>query len=183
VPDVEFERIVNMHYGSLYRFAFSLARNEAEAWDLTQQTFYLWATKGHQLRDAEKLKSWLLTTLHREFLGTKRHEARFPHFEVTAMAHELPNVTPAMINAMDGQAVMDCLVQVEDPYRAPLVLFYLEDMSYKEIAELLGVATGTVMSRLSRGKAQLRQLLAVDRAGRTERAVSVESISSKADHG
>jgi len=172
-----------MHYGSLYRFAFSLARNEAEAWDLTQQTFYLWATKGHQLRDAEKLKSWLLTTLHREFLGTKRHEARFPHFEVTAMAHELPNVTPAMINAMDGQAVMDCLVQVEDPYRAPLVLFYLEDMSYKEIAELLGVATGTVMSRLSRGKAQLRQLLAVDRAGRTERAVSVESISSKADHG
>jgi RNA polymerase sigma-70 factor (ECF subfamily) len=99
------------------------------------------------------------------------------------VAHELPNVTPAMINAMDGQAVMRALVQVEEPYRAPLVLFYLEDMSYKEIAQLLGVANGTVMSRLSRGKAQLRQLLAIDRAARAERPVPLHSISAKADHG
>lgn len=163
MADLQFEQVVNMHYASLYRFALSLTRNDTEAQDLTQQTFYLWASRGHQLRDSAKLKSWLLTTLHREFLGAKRHEARFPHFEVGAVAHELPNVTPTMVSEMDGQAVLQALMQVDEVYRASLWLFYVEDMAYKEIAALLGIATGTVMSRISRGKAQLRQLLAVDR--------------------
>jgi RNA polymerase sigma-70 factor (ECF subfamily) len=58
-----------VYYEPLYQFAFSLARDEADACDLTQQTFCIWAAKGHQLRDASKVKTWLFTTLHREFLG------------------------------------------------------------------------------------------------------------------
>src|SRR5580765_4081397 len=59
----DFEGLVERYYRSLYQFAFSLSRSEAEACDLTQQTFYIWATKGSQLRDASKVKSWLFTTL------------------------------------------------------------------------------------------------------------------------
>ena len=55
----DFEGLVGCYYRPLYQFAFSLARNETEASDLTQQTFYVWATKGHQLRDAAKVKTWL----------------------------------------------------------------------------------------------------------------------------
>ena len=66
---VNFEDLVACHYGPLYQFAFSLTRDEADACDLTQQTFCIWAAKGHQLRDVSKVKTWLFTTLHREFLG------------------------------------------------------------------------------------------------------------------
>jgi RNA polymerase sigma-70 factor (ECF subfamily) len=183
VADLDFEQIVNMHYAPLYRFALSLARDEEQAADLVQQTFYLWATRGHQLRDAAKLKPWLLTTLHREFLGGRRHENRFPHFEVGDVAHELPNVKPEMVDHMDGRAVMEALRQVDELYRAPLALFYLEDMSYKEIAETLDVPTGTVMSRLARGKGQLRELLCVDSDERRQKLISLRAaVAEGKDH-
>ena len=159
--DLDFEQVVDMHYATLYRFAYSLTHNEAEACDLAQQTCYIWATKGHQLRDPSKLKSWLFTTLHREYLCARRREHRFPHEEVGAVSDELPPLPPTVVNQMDGDTVMQALARVDEIYRAPLTLFYLEDFSYKEIAEALGVAIGTVMSRLARGKERLRELLAI----------------------
>lgn len=160
VDELSFEQVVEMHYQSLYRFAFGLTGRESDAWDLTQQTFYRWATKGQQLRDKSKVKSWLFTTLHREFLNARRHEGRFPQVEAEAADQQLPPEPPAAPRALDGQIVIEALARVDEPYRAPLVLFYLEDHSYREIADILGVPPGTVMSRLARGKAQLRQLLA-----------------------
>lgn len=153
--------MVEAHYASLYRFGLSLCRSETEACDLVQQTFLLWAGKGHQLRDPAKARSWLLTTLHREFLHDRRHETRFPHHEMSEVAAELPTIAPTMVNDLDGDAAMQALLQVDEVYRVPLSLFYLEDLSYKEIAAFLDVPSGTVMSRLARGKAQLRELLAV----------------------
>ena len=73
---VDFDNLVDLHYAGLYRFALSLARDENHAADLTQQTFYIWAAKGHQLQDRSKAKSWLYTTLHREFLGEAESSAR-----------------------------------------------------------------------------------------------------------
>ena len=75
--DLEFEKLVQDYYGDLYRFGLSLAGNETDAADLTQETFYIWANKGHQLQKAASVKSWLFTTLHREFLKSCRHRNRF----------------------------------------------------------------------------------------------------------
>src|ERR1700733_7193156 len=154
-----FENLVSRYYGPLYQFAFSLTRTEADACDLTQQTFYIWATKGHQLRDGSKVKTWLFTTLHREFLNLRRKIVRFPHHELSEMDHELPTIAPGMVNALDAHRVVELLGEVAEPYQAPLTLFYLEDCSYKEIAEILEVPLGTVQSRISRGMAQLQQLV------------------------
>jgi RNA polymerase sigma-70 factor (ECF subfamily) len=156
---LDFDSLVTRYYGPLYQFAFSLTRTEADACDLTQETFYIWATKGHQLRDGSKVKTWLFTTLHREFLNMRRKIVRFPHYELSEMDHELPAISPAMANALDSARVVEFLNQVADPYQAPLALFYLEDYSYKEIAEILAVPLGTVQSRISRGMAQLQQLI------------------------
>lgn len=155
---LSFEELVEAYYSSLYRFALSLARNEAEACDLTQQTFYLWASKGHQLRNEKKAKAWLFTVLHREFLRLKRQESRFPHEEINAFDRELPAVSADAVDVMESVEVMQCLGEVEEPYRAPLALFYLEDYSYKEIAQILEIPIGTVMSRLARGKQLLRRI-------------------------
>jgi RNA polymerase sigma factor (sigma-70 family) len=155
----DFESLVGCYYRPLYQFAFSLARNEAEASDLTQQTFYAWATKGHQLRDAAKVKTWLFTTLHHEFIKTRRRQTRFPHYELEQMEHELPPISPATVNQLDAGAVVEALGQVDELYQAPLALFYMEEHSYKEIAEILEVPIGTVQSRIARGKMQLQKIL------------------------
>jgi len=156
---------VSSYYGPLYQFAFSLTRSEADACDLTQQTFYIWATKGHQLRDGSKVKTWLFTTLHREFLNMRRKIVRFPHHELSELDHELPSVSPTMVDALDSAKVVDLLKRVAEPYQASLALFYMEDYSYKEIAEILDVPLGTVQSRISRGMAQLQQFILDARPG------------------
>jgi RNA polymerase sigma-70 factor (ECF subfamily) len=158
----DFELLVSRYYSTLYQFAFSLTRNEDDAGDLTQQTFYTWALKGHQLRDASKVKTWLFTTLYREFLEKRRRKVRFPHHELSEVNQDLPNIAPASVNELDSATVLQSLAQLDDTFQAPVALFYLEDHSYKEIADILRIPLGTVKSRISRGIAQLQQLLTHD---------------------
>jgi len=162
---VEFEKLVACYYEPLYQFAFSLTRDEADACDLTQQTFCIWAAKGHQLRDASKVKTWLFTTLHREFLGTRRRQTRFPHVELEHAAAELPVVSPATVDHLDSGQVLEALTALDEIYQAPVALFYLQDCSYNEIAEILDVPLGTVKSRLTRGLGRLHQMLTGPAAG------------------
>src|SRR5436305_1796301 len=122
---LDFESLVGHYYTSLYKFAYSLTQAEADACDLTQQTFYVWATKGHQLRDQSKVKTWLFTTLHREFLESRRRHTRFPHFELSQMDDELPTVSAASVNQLDSKGVMEALARVDEIYQAPVALFYL----------------------------------------------------------
>src|ERR1041384_3404505 len=131
MPSEDFEQIVSQHYEPLYRFAFSLSRTEADACDLTQQTFYIWAIKGHQLRDRSKVKSWLFTTLHREFLNTRNRAVCFPNVELRHAIEDLPTIAPEIVNTLDAIRVLEFLDHVQEPYRAALILFYLEDYSYK----------------------------------------------------
>ena len=156
---MDFESLVACYYEPLYQFAFSLTRAEADACDLTQQTFCIWAAKGHQLRDVSKVKTWLFTTLHREFLGSRRRQTRFPHLDLEQAAADLPVVPPVAVNRLDAGQVLAALERLDEIYQAPVALFYLQDYSYNEIAEILEVPLGTVKSRLTRGLARLHQML------------------------
>jgi len=169
-----FESLVSAHYEGLYRFALSLVRGSAEAADLTQETFYRYATKGSQLRDPSKAKSWLYTTLYRQFLMGRRRATRFPHTELTETQSDLPVVEPASVNRLDSGVVLEALGSLDESYRAPLTLFYLGDHSYKEIAALLDVPIGTVMSRLSRAKAMLRTQLTAASKSHGDKIISIE---------
>ena len=152
-----FAQLVDAHYAPLYRFALSLSRNGSDAGDLVQQTFFIWATKGHGLRELSKAKSWLFTTLYREFLRGRRRDSRSSSLEDLPPGDREPLAEDVdRVARIDSAAVMSALQTVDEAFRAPLTLFYLEDMSYQEIADTLDVPIGTVMSRLSRGKAQLR---------------------------
>ena len=157
--ELDFQSLVDLHYGPLYRFAMSLTRTESDACDLVQQTFLTWATKGHQLHDPSKVKSWLYTTLHRAFLESRRRITRFPHLEITEAEAELPSVEPDLVSRLDAQDVVRLLGQVDEQFQAAVALFYLEDYSYNEIAGILEVPLGTVKSRIARGLAQLKQLV------------------------
>src|SRR5450432_2499204 len=155
MPEEVFPQLVETHYAALYRFALSLAKNASDAADLTQQTFFVWATKGQSLRDASKAKTWLFTTLYREFLRVRRRGAKMVALEdLSPVEQDPPAVETDTVAKMDSELVMESLKEVDDAFREPLTLFYLQDLSYIEIAGILSVPIGTVMSRLSRGKAQ-----------------------------
>jgi RNA polymerase sigma-70 factor, ECF subfamily len=157
--DLDYETLVECYYEPLYRFALSLAGSEADACDLTQQTFYIAQTKGYQLRSADKIKSWLFTTMHHEFLNSRRRFIRFPHCALEQAEDELPPVFAEGTHTLDAQTAVAALGRVDQPHQAAVALFYLEDYSYKEIASILNIPIGTVKSRLARGIAQLQQLL------------------------
>lgn len=156
---LDFESLVEHYYQPLYRFAMSLSGQTDQAADLTQQTFYRALRRENQLRDQAKVKSWLFTILYREFLGSRRHHLRHP-------TQSLDDSDPAQLveesrlqEALDSQTVVEKLAELDDHHRVPLVLFYQEDYSYREIADFLDIPLGTVMSRLNRGKHMLRERL------------------------
>ncbi|MES2921021.1 MAG: RNA polymerase sigma factor [Verrucomicrobiota bacterium] len=159
----EFAELVDAHYQALFRFGMSLTRDVDRASDLVQETFCIWAAKGSQLRDRSKAKTWLFTTLHREYLSQRRRASRFsdePLDEATTEAMVAPQEDAE--RQMDGQRAMELLGALEETYRTPLALFYLQQHSYKEIAEILDIPIGTVMSRLSRGKEMLRRRMTAE---------------------
>ena len=152
-----FKEIVNAYYQPLYRFGYSLSKNEHDAADLTQQAFSTYAEKGGAIRDAAKVKSWLFTTLYRYFLRRKRKGERIDHYEPELLENSSEAVDSSAGRSVDAKLALQALSKVDPVYREPLTLFYLQDLAYKEIAEALEIPIGTVMSRLSRGKAQLRE--------------------------
>jgi RNA polymerase sigma-70 factor (ECF subfamily) len=158
---MDFEQVVNTFYEGLYRFAYSLAGNSDDAFELTQDTFARFLSKHGQIRDRSKVKAWLSTTLYRTFIGWKRRETRHPHIELTLVEGELPPATPETVDKLENESVSQALLEIEERYRVPLALYYFENHSYTDISEMLDVPIGTVMSRLSRGKELLRKSLSI----------------------
>jgi RNA polymerase sigma-70 factor, ECF subfamily len=180
---LDFKGIVDCYYAMLYRFALSLARNEADACDLTQQTFSAWANKGHLLRDETKVKSWLFTTLYREFISDRRRRMRWPMQEISEIEDELPCAQPESVDPLEAGEVMAALQSMEETFRAPLALFYLQQHSYEEIADILEIPIGTVMSRLSRGKQKLQQAFLARRAKLNSKVVPFDKSYGDSAHG
>lgn len=156
-----FEHLVDVHYEGLFRFALSMSHQEANAKDLVQHTFLQWARRGHALRDPAKVKAWLFTTIRRAWLAMALKERKHAQVEFDPEQHgSMQEDASEDENPPVNAATLQCaLEQLSPPYRAALVHFYLKELSYQEIAIVLHVPVGTVMSRLSRGRNNLRQLL------------------------
>ena len=88
-----------------------------------------------------------------------RRQERFTDEPISEVAENLPHVSADVVNRIDAQTMLGVLGQIDEGYRAPLVLYYNEDLSYKEIADVLEVPLGTVQSRIARAKINLFQLL------------------------
>ena len=180
----EFEQLVDDHYQPLYRFALSLVRDPDRAADLVQETFCIWAAKGDQLRERDKAKSWLFTTLHREFLAHRRRASRYTDDpEAAEAAVDTTCSDEDADRQMDGQRALELLGQLDEAFRAPLSLFYLQEHSYKEIAAILNIPIGTVMSRISRGKEILRRKMTAGPASAPKNILLLNPESLRNHHG
>jgi RNA polymerase sigma-70 factor (ECF subfamily) len=152
------EQLVEEHYTALYRYAYRLTGTQADAEDLTQDTFCQAQLKLPQLRDPSRVKAWLFSILRNAYLRRARahkHEHALPLEWVGDVAERLPEQLPEI----EPERLQEALGELPEAFRTPIILYYFEDFSYRDIAEQMDLPLGTVMSRLARAKAHLRARL------------------------
>ncbi len=148
--------LVERYYALLYRYAYRLTGSQSDAEDLTQQAFLVAQARWDQLRDEDKAKSWLFTIARNAWLK----ELRGPRCQASCLLDELPGPAAGTTSSdFDEEQLQTALDELPEEFRSPVILFYFREFSYKEIAATMGVPIGTVMSRLARAKALLRQRL------------------------
>jgi RNA polymerase sigma-70 factor (ECF subfamily) len=153
------QQLVDAHYESLYRYAYRLTGSASDAEDLTQEAFCKAQLCYSQLRDAGRAKAWLFSILRNEYLHRVR--ANGNHREVSLegvgdLAEPASDPPPEI----DSERLQQALLELPETFRTPIILYYFEDFSYRDIAEQMDLPLGTVMSRLARAKAHLRGRLA-----------------------
>jgi RNA polymerase sigma-70 factor (ECF subfamily) len=166
-----FEELAMPLFASLYNFAQWLTQNRDEAEDLVQET-YMKALKGFaSFRQGTNFRAWIYRILRNTFLTSRsglRERVTVP-FDDEDRESALPAAshTPesVMLARADQQSVQSALERLQVPYREVILLCDLEEMSYREIAETLAIPVGTVMSRLSRARKAMRELLASEVRG------------------
>lgn len=155
--ELRLSELVNAHYEMAYRYAFRMSGNSADAEEVVQQAFLIAQQRIEQLREPAKGRSWLMAIVRTTFLKSVRKrrpqvldDTQLDWQSVPASASEMTFDKERLKIALDG---------LPAEYRETLLMFYFEQLSYKEIAEALEIAPGTVMSRLSRAKGLLKNQL------------------------
>lgn len=166
----EFEEVALVHLDALYRSALRLTHNRVEAEDLVQETCLRAFGNFHRFNPGTNCRAWLFTILRNAFLNRLRQGAR-EVLEGDSAAWELVSDTMTESGSTRGHPEEEFLQTVLHGdvdralkalplvFREAVILADLEGLSYKEIAQVLGCPIGTVMSRLSRGRALLRESL------------------------
>lgn len=163
----QFMKEVYSHLNFVFSVAFRLSGNHYDAEDLTQETFTIAFRKLHQLREPDKCRFWLLSILRNLYLrgGEKQRPELLKVTEDDDYCAILERLVAEgdpekhLLDKTAAQEVQRILLGLPEKYKTPLVLFYGEEWSYREIAEGLDLPIGTVMSRLGRGRELMKRKL------------------------
>src|SRR4051812_39486069 len=150
--------LVEQHYESLYRYGYRLSGSAADAEDLTQEAFCKAQAQLGTLRDPDRAKPWLYSILRNAYLHRVRSDRAHRQVPLDAVG-DLADDPPPDVPEVGPEALQRAFNELPEGFRTPVILFYFDDMSYRDIAEQMDLPIGTVMSRLARAKAHLRDRL------------------------
>ena len=150
--------LVDEHYRAVFGYAYRLSGSVIESKDLTQQTFMLAQTNLTQLREPRAARGWLYTIARHEFLR-RRPASPWVTLEDLPEPISSEGETSWPDGELTSEQLQAALNELPVEFRVPVVLFYFENLSYRDIAQHLNLPLGTIMSRLSRAKTQLRRKL------------------------
>jgi RNA polymerase sigma-70 factor (ECF subfamily) len=156
-PTPPIEELVRAYADRLYRVAFRFTGRADAAEDLVQEAFLDAHRCLGQLRSGESAFAWLVSILRRRRAKWLKGKAKVPTVSLAEV--DLAAEVPDPPEALDEEELRVALDRLPDEFREPLILFYFEDLKYREIAEALETPIGTVMSRLARAKVVLRNAL------------------------
>ena len=173
-------QLIDAHYEALYRYAYRLTGSAADAEDLTQEAFGKALARLPQLREPERAKGWLFRILRNLYLHKVRDEKRHRVVPLDAVG-DLPAARPRRCRKSTRPACSRRSNELDEAFRTPMILFYFEEFSYRDIAEQMDLPIGTVMSRLARAKAYLAKCL--EPARRTGRKLALSPTRPRAGEG
>ena len=157
-----FEETALPHLDFIYKSAYRFCGNATDAEDLTQETFQVAFEKFSQLKDRSKCKSWLFMIMRRLYLKEVQRSKRYTLTDFDEGYYNLGPLanldTDQLRHVINGE-LQNILDKLDERYKIPLVLSYLGDFSYQEIADMLNIPLGTVMSRIARAKICLKKEL------------------------
>jgi RNA polymerase sigma-70 factor, ECF subfamily len=162
ISDQIFDGWVRQHHRLLYGIAYWWSGSRSDAEELTQEAFFQAYRSRSGLRDIEAVKGWLVGILRHCYAQMNRkghHRVEVSLDEMTEEFGELSQLNPDRPDLDQALALHQCLECLDERHRLPVVLFYFQDLSYREIAEALELPIGTVMSRLSRAREMLHDRL------------------------
>jgi RNA polymerase sigma-70 factor (ECF subfamily) len=159
IEAMNIDRLVDENWSEVYRYAYRWTGNAADAEDLTQQVFLLAQRHLTQLRDPSRALSWLMTIVRNTYWKQRRRNRPKSASEIDVRLDGFADPRSAS-SVADASSIQHALDQLDDSHKEILLMFYFEQLSYREIAEKIGIKLGTVMSRLSRAKTQMRHCLA-----------------------
>jgi RNA polymerase sigma-70 factor (ECF subfamily) len=160
MPSGGLHELIDAHYEALYRYAYRLSGTATDAEDLTQETFGKALAHLPQLREPDRAKAWLFRILRNLYLHRVRDQKRHRMIPLDAVGDLVGRESDDPMPEIDPAKLQQALNELDETFRTPIILFYFEEFSYRDIAEQMELPIGTVMSRLARAKAYLRNRLA-----------------------